>query len=93
MVRGSGVSEPFVSDADKLSIFISYARSDASDFAEYLVVTLRLAGTTSQRVRIGKLASAISSHACDCSCRWQAYLAPEWNRPQTPKQGRTYSSS
>ncbi len=31
-------------DADKLSIFISYARADASDFAEYLVVALKLAG-------------------------------------------------
>ena len=31
-------------DADKLRVFISYARRDASDFAEYLVVALKLAG-------------------------------------------------
>lgn len=29
---------------DRLRIFISYARSDASDFAEYLVVALKLSG-------------------------------------------------
>jgi TIR domain-containing protein len=39
-----GPPEPSVSDADKLSLFISYARTDASDFAEYLVVALKLAG-------------------------------------------------
>src|SRR6266852_12112 len=44
MVRGPGAPEPSVSDADKLSLFISYARTDASDFAEYLVVALKLAG-------------------------------------------------
>jgi hypothetical protein len=31
-------------DADRLRVFISYARNDASDFAEYLVVALELAG-------------------------------------------------
>src|SRR5262245_4775777 len=31
-------------EADKLRVFISYARQDASDFAEYLVVALKLAG-------------------------------------------------
>ena len=31
-------------DADRLRVFISYARHDASDFAEYLVVALELAG-------------------------------------------------
>lgn len=30
--------------ADRLRVFISYARSDASDFAEYLVVALKLSG-------------------------------------------------
>src|SRR6476646_3408615 len=33
-----------VAEADRLRVFISYARSDASDFAEYLVVALKLAG-------------------------------------------------
>jgi hypothetical protein len=32
------------SDADRLRVFISYARNDAGDFAEYLVVALKLAG-------------------------------------------------
>src|SRR5262249_20083663 len=31
-------------DADKLRVFVSYARIDASDFAEYLVVALKHAG-------------------------------------------------
>src|SRR5262245_29600915 len=30
--------------ADRLRVFVSYARSDSSDFAEYLVVALKLAG-------------------------------------------------
>src|SRR5262245_65971717 len=31
-------------ETDRLRVFISYARNDGSDFAEYLVVALKLAG-------------------------------------------------
>ncbi len=33
-----------VTDSDRLRVFVSYARRDASDFAEYLVVALKLNG-------------------------------------------------